>query len=80
MADRRLNFDKGTKCEIGFYLRPRFYMKLAESVNGAITRRALRYRSWSYLDFISQFRPSINRVASTFVERSQLAGQLIIRL
>jgi poly-gamma-glutamate capsule biosynthesis protein CapA/YwtB (metallophosphatase superfamily) len=38
MADRRLNFNKGTKCEIEFYLRPRFYMKLAGSVNGAITR------------------------------------------
>ena len=32
------------------------------------------------LDFIGQLGPSIDRVASTFIERSQFAGQLIIRL
>ena len=32
------------------------------------------------LDFISQLAPSIDRVASTFVQRSQFARQLIIRL
>src|ERR1700758_1496173 len=32
------------------------------------------------LDFIGQLGPSIDRVTSTFIERSQFAGHLIIRL
>src|ERR1700752_1555714 len=32
------------------------------------------------LDFIGQLGPTIDRATSTFIERSQFAGQLIIRL